>query len=683
MSCHSDDTLLRSLERERLAIWTSYSTEDARHKAWVERKAQLISYLFGDTSAPRSFQQEEPQGDQRLTNEAGQSALGLPDPQKAKTQASRSPQNFGATAMSRSKSMRSSPPRMYSAGVPRQTTGKRDFDQQLDMQHSASYTYGATSWPASDTAPAQQSGDMQVYEPGAYVSKLANISTPATAAAKRQKVDGAGTSQPSLPSSFAFNTYVSPTLTISPSTSISSQPSQSSLLSSEAMSRTSSLTTSLTDAVDMMRVESSFSNCSDLPFPFEQQDFDAPFVQRATEKPAGSLQAITGFEDGSNSAQLLSSTGYGFVGQDIPFVESSPLAVNFGKMHAQATDLSYGRAQAMERSESESSTSSMSSHLSIERKASERRRKHIENAKQNIAPKNLSKGPTSAPEISTANSALLKPEDAVRRKEAISKTPYVRPQHPKLYCSLCKDYPNGFRGEHELRRHYDRAHAETRHVWICVEPTTNSKEGWWPQKPLGICKQCKQQKHYNVYYNAAAHLRRAHFCPRKRGRKARGEERESRAGKAGGDWPPIEWLKANGWLKEVEITSAQFFAPNVVPSQLDTTFNDSLCEDDMDLPPDSGIDLQQPDFSSIANGSQAFPVPSTTEFTYGYPTPAIDASAYFTGNTYPEQANVSLQAPLMEHTVSAPPTLLSSNFDSSVYDVNRFVYPIDTPQFPQ
>ncbi|KAI7703384.1 hypothetical protein KC353_g14150, partial [Hortaea werneckii] len=390
-----------------------------------------------------------------------------------------------------------------------------------------------------------------------------------------------------------------------------------------------------------------------------------------------------GFEDGSNSTQLLSSTGYGFVGQDIPFVESSPLAVDFAKMRAQATDLSYGQAQAMERTESESSTSSMSSNLSTEQKASERRRKHIENAKQNIAPKTLSRGPTSAPDSSTTNSALLKPEDAVRRKEAISKTPYVRPQHPKLYCSLCKEYPNGFRGEHELRRHYDRAHAETRHVWICVEPTTSSKEGWWPQKPLGICKQCKQQKHYNVYYNAAAHLRRAHFCPRKRGRKARGEERESRAGKAGGDWPPIEWLKANGWLKEVEITSAQFFAPNVVPSQLDTTFNDNLCEDDMDLPPDSGIDLQQPDFSSIANGSHTYPIPSTTDFTYGYPTPAIDASAYFTGNSYPEQANVSLQAPLMEHTVSAPPTLLSSNFDSSVYDVNRFVYPVDTPQFPQ
>lgn len=115
--------------------------------------------------------------------------------------------------------------------------------------------------------------------------------------------------------------------------------------------------------------------------------------------------------------------------------------------------------------------------------------------------------------------------------------------------------PAGFRGEHELRRHWDREHAHTRKVWICIEPTTRTD--WWPAKPLSSCKQCKQQKQYNVYYNAAAHLRRAHFCPRKRGRKAKGEERESRAGKAGGDWPPIDWLKAHGWLKEIEVSSVQ------------------------------------------------------------------------------------------------------------------------------
>ncbi|KAK5127139.1 hypothetical protein LTR85_008499 [Meristemomyces frigidus] len=341
----------------------------------------------------------------------------------------------------------------------------------------------------------------------------------------------------------------------------------------------------------------------------------------------------------------------------------------------------------MQRTDSEQSTSSMSSTSSADLKASERRRKHIDNARQNIAPKSLPDGPKSTFERkSDSKTRPLKPQDpALRRKEAISKTPYVRPQHPKLYCTLCQEYPHGFRGEHELRRHYDRAHADTRKVWICVEPTTASKEGWWPAKPLGICKQCKQQKHYNVYYNAAAHLRRAHFCPRKRGRKARGEERESRAGKAGGDWPPIEWLKANGWLKEIEVTSAEFFAGTVVPSQLETDMQDDMLdEDDMNYPPDSAIDMHHAGLAAETLGLQTFPMPSMTDFTYGYPTPAIDATACFPMSGFqPPMENAFPVAPAMAHTVSAPPALPAA-FDQNaiMYDHNGLVYPIDT-QFPQ
>jgi hypothetical protein len=44
------------------------------------------------------------------------------------------------------------------------------------------------------------------------------------------------------------------------------------------------------------------------------------------------------------------------------------------------------------------------------------------------------------------------------------------------------------------------------------------------------------QKQYGAYYNAAAHLRRAHFSPH-------------RGGKASGDWPPMSVLK--DWMREV------------------------------------------------------------------------------------------------------------------------------------
>ncbi|KAK4959522.1 hypothetical protein LTR66_013081, partial [Elasticomyces elasticus] len=59
---------------------------------------------------------------------------------------------------------------------------------------------------------------------------------------------------------------------------------------------------------------------------------------------------------------------------------------------------------------------------------------------------------------------------------------------------------------------------------------------------------------YAVYYNAAAHVRRAHFRPRKRGRRPKGEVRVGLGeGEAEGraDEPKIEWLKKNGWLMEL------------------------------------------------------------------------------------------------------------------------------------
>jgi hypothetical protein len=58
MACTSGDALMQSLERERLAIWSSHPTDEARQAVWSQRRAQLISYLFNDASAPRSIQQE-------------------------------------------------------------------------------------------------------------------------------------------------------------------------------------------------------------------------------------------------------------------------------------------------------------------------------------------------------------------------------------------------------------------------------------------------------------------------------------------------------------------------------------------------------------------------------------------------------------------------------------------------
>ena len=112
---------------------------------------------------------------------------------------------------------------------------------------------------------------------------------------------------------------------------------------------------------------------------------------------------------------------------------------------------------------------------------------------------------------------------------------YQRPPLRRVYCTKCNEYPEGFRGEHELRRHNDAKHAALVKRWVCTQPPEPPSSPQ-PVIPLVKCKACVTQKRYGAYYNAAAHLRRAHFNPH-------------RGGKASGDWPPMSILK--DWMREV------------------------------------------------------------------------------------------------------------------------------------
>jgi len=134
----------------------------------------------------------------------------------------------------------------------------------------------------------------------------------------------------------------------------------------------------------------------------------------------------------------------------------------------------------------------------------------------------------------------------------ISKRTYQRPKHDRVFCTKCSDYPEGFRGEHELRRHEDRSHKTMVMKWIVVEPS-DGQDHPKPLFPLSQCKACsKQQKKYGAYYNAAAHLRRAHFKPKSKAGNSKSNplSGERVGGKGGGDWPPMNELKL--WMKEVE-----------------------------------------------------------------------------------------------------------------------------------
>ena len=131
-------------------------------------------------------------------------------------------------------------------------------------------------------------------------------------------------------------------------------------------------------------------------------------------------------------------------------------------------------------------------------------------------------------------------DDDQRMKESALPSAAIQGKE-KLSCPHCDKHPSGFRGEHELRRHVQLQHSSRRIYWICVDASDDGKL-------LSTCKHCRDGKLYGAYYNAAAHLRRVHFRPKRPTRAAsRGKERTG----VGSDCPPMEVLKEK-WMKEVE-----------------------------------------------------------------------------------------------------------------------------------
>jgi serine/threonine protein kinase len=57
-------------------------------------------------------------------------------------------------------------------------------------------------------------------------------------------------------------------------------------------------------------------------------------------------------------------------------------------------------------------------------------------------------------------------DGTIRHKAEIPRTTRQQPQRKTTFRQLCDDHPQGFHGEHELRRHIERHHTTYRKVWI-------------------------------------------------------------------------------------------------------------------------------------------------------------------------------------------------------------------------
>lgn len=233
-----------------------------------------------------------------------------------------------------------------------------------------------------------------------------------------------------------------------------------------------------------------------------------------------------------------------------PYVSTGP---------AENSLLSSPDSSHMERSFSNASACSTKSTASnLERRAKEFRERVIQNAKSTtLAPK-----PQDSPKESTHSSSKKEP------KVQLHKHNYQRPKHPKVFCDKCNEHPEGFRGDHELRRHVSAKHEGTVRKFVCRDPAdAGLKSNVVAINPLSKCKACVGKKQYGAYYNAAAHLRRTHFKPKTpRGKSRRGAD-EKRGGKGGGDWPTMNDLKL--WFEEITVSVDQSDSPEIEEDDLD------------------------------------------------------------------------------------------------------------------
>lgn len=296
----------------------------------------------------------------------------------------------------------------------------------------------------------------------------------------------------------------------------------------------------LTGAVDMSRSTTTESLCGGfgmISFDSKGSSFDPDFLN-----PYFSADSLRTASHANTLPDPLSAVD----SPEFSFTESDPVSFStftpstFSLHQPVSSDVSPSQAVQMKPSLSEESDNSS---RSCQSRAARRTQEQIAQGSRRIAPKLKTHNSSPAKIPGQPKMIRISSSDGTAKEvAAIPKASVQRPPRQKTYCDLCNDQPEGFHGEHELRRHKERVHAAVRKVWICKDISPDKKF-------LANCKACRNGKRYGANYNAAAHLRRTHFNPRQRGR-GRGVESEKRGGKGGGNHPPMETLKH--WMVQVD-----------------------------------------------------------------------------------------------------------------------------------
>jgi hypothetical protein len=328
------------------------------------------------------------------------------------------------------------------------------------------------------------------------------------------------------------NAQWSPSLDNSTSPSTPSTALMTPVTQSSNLSRQGSYNPQYFEPTHMLRIQSDSSSMfpvlsEDGSFSFPSYDVESKSISTFADTPHF-LSTFTG-----STSEAFFST--------VPVSPASASAL--ASSEHDTSDL----AEDMRRSTSssaESDSSSASAASIASRHARREREINAQATRCKIAPKaDLSNNATKSASSNDQMMRIRSDDGSCKDVGMIPKAPYIRPQHPKIRCPHCNERPNGFRGTHELERHVSRAHTARRKGFICIDASADKKF-------LAGCKHCRNKKVYGAYYNAAAHLRRAHFHPRKRGRKGKGDEK--RGGIGGGDDPPMDYLKQH-WIQDIEV----------------------------------------------------------------------------------------------------------------------------------